>query len=154
MKERDAGQSKKDRAENACVSCFFDWYTHISGTVYSVERSEYVFPELANSTRWDFIATPRDERAWCALEVKGLIRSRAKVELVHWTKMFAAVTKQLSGLLQGEYLVVGTPSLWLNRNENRKLKEILPRVVLTKAKNMNKGASVKLGADILARFPI
>jgi len=154
LKERDAGQSKNDRAENACVSCFFDWYTHISGTVYSVERSEHVFPELANSTRWDFIATPRDERAWCALEVKGLIRSRAKVELVHWTKMFAAVTKQLSGLLQGKYLVVGTPSLWLNKNENRKLKEILPRVVLTKAKNMNKRASVKLGAEILAKFPI
>jgi len=68
--------------------------------------------------------------------------------------MFATVTKQLSGLLQGEYLVVGTPSLWLNRNENRKLKKILPRVVLTKAKNMNNGASVKLGAEILAKFPI
>ena len=153
MKERDAGQAKKDRAENACVKCFFDWYTLISGTVYSVERTEHVFPELADSTRWDFTATPRGEREWCALEVKGLIRPKAKVELVHWIKMFAAVTKQLSGLLQGEYLVVGTPSLWLNRNENRKLREILPRVVLTKAKNMNKGASVKLGADILAKFP-
>jgi len=154
LKGHDAGQAKKDRAENACVKCFFDWYTLISGAIYSVERTEHVFPELADSTRWDFIATPRGEREWCALEVKGLIRPKTKVELVHWTKMFAAVTKQLSGLLQGEYLVVGTPSLWLNRNEKRKLKEILPRVVLTKAKNMNKRASVKLGADILAKFPI
>ena len=153
MKERNAAQSKKDRAENACVKCFLDWYTHISGTAYSVKRTEHVFPELADITRWDFIATPRGEREWCALEVKGLIRPQAKVGLVHWTKMFAAVTKQLLGLLQGEYLVVGTPSLWLNRNENRKLREILPRVVLTKAKNMNKGASVKLGADILTKFP-
>lgn len=154
MKERDAVQAKKYRAENACVRCFFDWHTPISGTVYSVERTEHIFPELADSTRWDFIATPRGERKWYALEVKRLIRPRAKVELVHWNKMFAAVTKQLSSLLQGEYLVVGTPSLWLNRNENRKLKEILPRVVLTKAKNMKKRASVKLGADILAKFPI
>jgi len=154
LKKRDTGQSKKDRAENACIRCFFDWYTRISGTVYSVERTEHVFPELADSLRWDFIATPRDEREWCALEVKSLIRPKAKVELVHWTKMFAAVTRQLSGLLQGEYLVVGTPSLWLNRNENRKLKKILPRIVLTKAKNMNKGSSVKLGAEILAKFPI
>ena len=153
MKERNAAQSKKDRAENACVKCFLDWYTHTSGTVYSVKRTEHVFPELADSTRWDFIATPRGEREWCALEVKGLIRPKAKGELVHWTKIFTAVTKQLSGLLQGEYLVVGTPSLGLNRNENRKLREILPRVVLTKVRNMNLRATVKLGAEILAKFP-
>jgi hypothetical protein len=33
-------------------------------------------------------------------------------------------------------------------------RRILPRVVLTKAKNMNNGTSVKLGAEILAKFPI
>lgn len=154
LKEQTTEQSNKEREEQACAACFFNWYNRRYKVYYSLRRAEEVFSQLSNITRWDFVATQHDRsNEWYAVEIKGLIRPQTKIGFVRWGEIFKGVTRELSGLLYGEFLVAETPSLQVSKSEKSKLRKVLSDVVLQKAKNMKKNESVNLGSEVLAQFP-
>jgi hypothetical protein len=151
LKQYLAEQFNKEREEKACAECFLSWYNRKCGVNYTFERAEKVFPELINGTRWEFVATLHsNDNEWCAIEVKGLIRPQTKRQFVRWNKVFERMSKELCGSLQGEFLVVGPPSLELSRSERSKLEKVLSRVISANAGAMKSGDSTNLGPDILA----
>jgi len=63
------------------------------------------------------------------------------------------VTKNLTGLLRGEFMVAGTPALALNQKERSQLRKVVTDVIVEKASGMTKDDKVDLGPMILAQFP-
>ncbi len=150
----DKEQSEKEREETACAQCFCNWYNSRHGTNCTFERAEKFFPELAHKTRWEFVVFQRgNSNQWRAIEVKRLIRPQVTIRFVQWKKLCTRLTKDLAGSLHGEFIVITTPPLKLDRTERQQLRKVLADVMVKKASGMTKGNLVDLGPMILAQFP-
>jgi len=148
-----AEESAQAQDECQCIGTFLNWHNKRLGTNFSYQRAEDVFPEIADSTRWDFIIRENQYSPWYAAEIKRLIRPEAIIQLVSWNGLLKRIRDDLQSRLQGEFFVDGVPPLKLERQKRVKLKRVLSEGILQNAQSMKNGESVELGSQILSRFP-
>lgn len=145
-------ESPKEWDERQCIETFLKWCKRQFKTSFSYQRAEEVFPEIAASTRWDFIITQKECSPWYAVEIKRLIRPEARIQLVHWDRILTNIKNKLSNQLQGEYLVYGVPSLKLEKRRITELERVITELILQNAQALKEGKSIDLGSQILGRF--
>lgn len=148
----NAKESEKEQEERECMETFLNWYNRRLKTSFSYQRAEDVFPEITDSTRWDFICRQNQYSSWYAAEIKRLIRPEAIIQLVQWNKLLMNIKHSLLNRLKGEFLIYGVPSLKLERRKRTELKKVLAEVILQNAQSLQNGESVELGSQILSQF--
>lgn len=152
QKMERAKEPSKESDECQCIETFLNWHSKQLGITFSYHRSESVYHDIANSTRWDFIIKQIGCSMWHAAEIKRLIKPAAKIQLVQWNKLLVNIKNILGNRLQGEFLVYGVPSLKLEKHERTELKRVLTELILQNAASLKKDDMVELGPQILKRF--
>lgn len=146
------GESAKAQDEEQCIKTFLNWHNRRFKTNLGYKRAEKEFPEIGNSTRWDFVIRRNKCPPWYAAEIKRLIKPGAVIQLVQWNKLLRNITNSLGNQLQGEFLVYGVPSLKLERHKRTQLKRVLTGLVLQNAASLRNDEMVNLGPKILKLF--
>jgi len=144
--------STQAQDEKRCIETFLDWYNKRWGAGLVYQRAERVFPEIGNSTRWDFVIRGDRFLPWYATEIKRLINPETRIKLMRWNRFLRSITNRLANKLQGEFLVYGVPSLKLERQRRTELKRVLTDLLLSNAASMRNDEMVNLGSQILERF--
>ena len=153
MKRNDI-QSRKGEQEEACARCFLKWYNKQHRAKYGLQRAEEAFHELANRTRWEFVAKQLEgDLDWLAIEVKGIVIPEARRQFMDWNKFLRQVSKDLGSRVKGSFLVFGVPAIALNQEERKQLREVIAQAISAAVPSMKSGDKVDLGRKILVQFP-
>ncbi len=147
-----AEETSKELDECQCIETFLTWHNERFGTSFSYQRAENVCPDIADSTRWDFIISQSGCSACYAAEIKRLIKPEARIQLVQWNRFLRSIANRLGNQLQGEFFVYGVPSLELDNQKRTALKRLLTELILCKSKSLTKDKMVDLGPHIIRRF--
>ena len=138
--------------EQQCMQTFLNWYNKQLKAIFSYQRAEYVFPEIANSTRWDFIITQNQRSHFYAAEIKRLIKPEVRIKLVQWNEFLRRIANNLGDMLHGEFLIYGAPSLQLDKQQRTKLKRVLTKIIEQNSAQLKKDGMMDLGPQILGQF--
>jgi hypothetical protein len=139
--------------ENTCASIFLKWLGARGGSDWTFRRAEEEFPELANRSRWDFVAHragSNDE--WIALEVKSLVFPEGESQHGNWHKLVDDVNKRLGGSLLGRYWLADFPIYTFSQAQRKLLVDALERAVQEAAQTLEMGGQTDIGPSIAVYF--
>lgn len=139
--------------EKTCANIFLKWLGTQQGAEWTFIRAEEKFPELANRTRWEFVAHRADSNdEWIALEVKSLVFPEGESQHGSWHKLVDDVNKRLEGKLSGKYWLADLPRYTFDQVQSKTLVDCLERAVQQAAQTLEKGGQKDIGPSIAACF--
>lgn len=139
--------------ENTCAKIFLKWLGGQQEVEWTFIRAEEKFSELANRTRWEFVAQlagSRDE--WIALEVKSLVFPEGESQHGNWHKLVDDINKRLEGKLSGKHWLAELPRYNFDQLQRKTLVGCLEKAVRETAKTSREGEWNDLGPSIAACF--
>jgi len=145
-------ESSNELEERQCIETFLNWCDRRFRISFSYQRTEDIFPDLANSTRWDFIIRQDQCSHWYAAEIKRLIKPEVKIKLVQWNGFLRRISNSLGDRLNGEFLIYGAPSLQLDKQQRTELRRVLTKIIEQNSTRLKKDGMVDLGSQILGQF--
>ena len=139
--------------EERCAGSFFEWLAQNQGTEWEFQRAEERFPELANGTRWEFVASHPDEiQEWTAIEVKCLVFPDGLRAVSDWHKLIDDVNTKLDGQLCGKYWLARLPKYTFDQKERAALLDSLVQVIQKIAGDLAAGDMREIGPEIASLF--
>lgn len=139
--------------ENTCAEIFLKWLGGQQDVQWTFIRAEEKFPQLANTTRWEFVAhraASNDE--WIAIEVKSLVFPEGESQHGSWHKLVDDVNKKLGGRLPGKYWLAHLPRYTFVQAQRKTLADCLERTVQEAAQTLEKGRQKDIAPSIEACF--
>ena len=139
--------------ENTCAKIFLTWLGGEQDVEWTFVRAEKAFPELANSTRWEFVARRADRNdGWIAIEVKSLVFPVGESQHGSWRKLVDDVRGKLGGRLPAKYWLAYLPKYDFDQSQRETLVDCLKGTILDAAKTLAEGEQKDIGPTIAARF--
>ena len=139
--------------ENTCAKIFLKWMGGQQGVEWLLIRAEDEFPELANETRWEFVARRADsDEEWIALEVKSLVSPEGESQHGNWRKLVDDVNKKVGGRLPGKYWLAHLPRYTFDQAQRKTLVDSLEGAILDAAKTLREGEQEDIAPSVAACF--
>ncbi len=139
--------------ENTCANIFLKWLGTQQGAEWAFKRAEEEFPELANRTRWEFVARrTHNKEEWIAIEVKSLVFSEGESQFNNWHNVVSDVNKRLEGKLSGKYWLAHLPKYTFDQRQRKMLVDCLKKAVQETAQALKKGTQKDISPNIVACF--
>jgi hypothetical protein len=139
--------------ENSCARIFLEWLSSQQEVVWTFRRAEEEFRELANQTRWEFVARPADgSDRWIALEVKRLVVPHGEQQAGDWRSLIDDVSEKLKDSLQERYLLADLPKYTFDQLQRKTLVHCLATAVTDVAPNLQKGEWLDIGPNVAKCF--
>lgn len=139
--------------ENTCANIFLKWLGGEQRAEWMFRRAEDEFPELKNTTRWEFVAHRTDRnQEWIALEVKSLVFPEGDSQYWNWHKLVDYVNKKVEHKLPGKFWLAHLPKYTFDQNQKTTLEDCLERVTQEAAQSLGKGEQKNIGPSIAACF--
>lgn len=137
--------------DNTCAKIFLTWLGGEQDVEWTFVRAENAFPELANRTRWEFVAHRADRNnGWIAIEVKSLVFPEGQSQHGSWRKLVDDVHGKLGGRLPAKYWLAYLPKYAFDQSQRKTLVDCLKGTILDAAKTLTEGEHKDIGPTIAA----
>ena len=133
--------------EEQVARMFMDSLGTQTGLKWNLARAEQKFPELANSTRWEFAGEWADE-SWFGLEVKSLLYTPGERKMNDWGKLVGEINEKLEGRLPGKYWLAGLPKYSFDHNQRQSAVDCLTDVINNIAPTLGEGIKCDIGPHV------
>ena len=121
--------------------------------MWILQRTEDEFPDLANATRWEFVARRNDDSdKWTDVEEKCLVVADAERRFNDWAKLVAEVDRSLAMGLSGNFFLLNLPHYKFDQKQARELISCRIQVLQEIDSSLDAGDLVDIGPQIKDLF--